>query len=507
MKKVITGEELILKMTEAVNLLCGSVKVTLGPTGNNALIDNAISTFITNDGVTIAEAIESEDKRVNAILSVAKESAIKTNELVGDGTTTTLVLLESIFNKGIKEIRKGKNAIVLKNELNEACEEVIKLLKTLNRKPKDKDYYFVSSVSSNSKEIGKIVSDVFLNLGGFSGIKVSESKSEKTYSEIISGYSFNNTNIFDLFFKDKNEIVLKDPFILLIDNKLSTLEEISEIINNIILEKREILIIANEFSEIFVNDFFHLNLTNTLKGMILEVPGYGSNKYEVLKDISVFTNSKIICDVGKIKKIPRINEVRIDKEKTILINDNKDNNLINNRIKELEKEVENSEEYLVSDIKERISKLKNGIGIIYVGAQTKLEKREKKMRIEDSVNSVIMAKDGVIVGEGLSFLSIKDKLDEKNTGFKILKESLEVPFLQIMDNAGVNGNEILSNIKKNNYKSIYNIREEKYENIEDSSIIDPTLVVITSFKNAVSIASMLLTTKCVVINDMDDIIN
>ena len=241
--------------------------------------------------------------------------------------------------------------------------------------------------------------------------------------------------------------------------------------------------------------------------MILEVPGYGSNKYEVLKDISVFTNSEIICDVGKIKKIPRINEVRIDKEKTILINDNKDNNLINNRIKELEKEVENSEEYLVSDIKERISKLKNGIGIIYVGAQTKLEKREKKMRIEDSVNSVIMAKDGVIVGEGLSFLSIKDKLDEKNTGFKILKESLEVPFLQIMDNAGVNGNEIISNIKKNNYKSIYNIKEEKYENIEDSSIIDPTLVVITSFKNAVSIASMLLTTKCVVINDMDDIIN
>lgn len=503
MKKVISNEELLIKMKEAVNLLCDSVKVTLGPTGNNVLIDADISPFITNDGVTIALAIESEDECVNAILNIAKESAIKTNEIVGDGTTTTLVLLQSIFNKGIKEIENGKNAIVLKNELNEACEEVIKLLKSISKKPTRKDYNSVATIASNSKEIGNVVSSVFLKIKESGGIKVSESINDKTYSEIINGYSFENMNVNELFFKDEKEIVLKNPFIMLINNKLSTLEEISEVINNIILEKRELLIIAESYSEEFINDFILLNVRGALKGILLEIPDYGTNKYEVLKDISVFTNSKIIdmnLEEGIVLSL--VNEVRVNKEVTILINDNKNNELVSNRIKKLESEIEKSEDYLKEELKTRILKLKNGIGIIYAGAQTKVERREKKMRIVDSVHAVSTLKSGVLMGGGLSFLMVKDNLEEKNTGFKILKDSLSIPFLQIMENAGLNGKEKLSDIKDKKFKEIYNIKEKKFEKIEVSDIKDPLLVVLTSLKNAVSIAGMLLTTKCLVINDI-----
>ena len=503
MKKVLSGKELRDIMLKTVNLICDATSSTLGPSGNNVLIDNdETSPFITNDGVTIAFNISSDNKIENTILEIIKEASLKTNEKVGDGTTTTLVLLQSIFNNGIKKIESGTNPIVLKKELDNTLNIVIEKLKEFSRLPSKKDYISIASISANDKEIGKFLENIFSKMGSKYSIKLEEGNFEDTYYEIKKGYTLEIDNIPNIYFDNKKEINLNDVSVLLLNGYLNDLESISEIINEGLNRNRSIVILASDYDEEIRNQVILYNLQMNKNIYLFKIPDYGSRKDAIIKDISLLTNANIknngyekvaFNDLGVSKKII------INKEELIIINDIN----INSYIDELKNEYKNSfNDYEKEFLIKRISFLENGIATIYVGGNTRTEIKEKIMRFEDALCALEQAKEGVLIGEGIPLLQISDEIDDE-----VIKPSLKFPFNKIMSNSLGEYKEIEKNILNSKYKLIYNFNTCELENISDTDVLDPTNVTIESLKNAVSIASMLLTTNYVVINDSEKTID
>lgn len=499
MKKVISGEELKEVMQKSINLICGAVASTLGPSGNNVLIDSGdASPFITNDGVTIASSISSEDKRINAILEIIKEASLKTDEVVGDGTTTTLVLLQSIFNNGIERIESGINPITVKKELDKSLDIAISKLKGLSRVPSKKDFTSIASISSNDKEIGKFLENVYSIMGSKHAIKLSEGK-EKTYYEIKKGYTI-ETDIPNIYFDDKKKISLSHAYILLLKGYLSDLESIADIINEGLNRNKNIVILADDYDMDISNQIILYNIQMNKNIYLFKLPDYGSRKDAIEKDISILTNAKIrnteydnisFSDLGLSK------ELIINKEEIVIINDID----VTSRIEKIKNDYNNeTSDYEKEFLSKRIALLENGIATIYVGGKTKTEIKEKLMRFEDALNALEVANNGILIGEGISLFKISDDIDND-----ILKESLKVPFKKIMENALGEYKDIEESILKSNYNLIYNFETNELENISDTSIIDPTNVTIEALKNAVSIAGMLLTTNFIVINEIDEI--
>ena len=502
MKDVITGEELKETMIKAIDLLCDSVGSTLGPSGNNVLInrDDEVP-YITNDGVTIAEAIESSDKKINTVLEIAKEASLKTNEEVGDGTTTTLVLLKEIYHEGLKEIEKGKNPIVLKKELNNALELVIKELTKLRQEATEKDLLNVAINSSEDIEIGNILTETYLKMKNKYACRLRESNTDKTYVEIKKGYNLDIDNIPSIYFDNKKEIVLKDSYVLILRGYLTDLEQIAEVINEGLNRGKNIVILAEDYDINIEREILLYYLQEHKNIYIFKIPDYGSRKEEIIKDIVSLTDSKvknielepvIFTDLGTSK------ELIINKEEVLLIS----NKNVKERLNTLKDELDNiSDTYTKEFIASRIAKLENGIATIYVGGNTKTEIKERLMHFEDALCALDTASLGVVIGEGISYLKVLNNLDNKDTGTNILKKVLEVPFNKIMENAGYDKDIIKKKIIESNYQLIYNFKLNDFENIKDTKIIDPLGVVIESLKNAVSIASLLLTTNYLVIND------
>lgn len=504
MKKVINGKELKEKMKEAVNLLYESVSMTLGPMGSNVLINiSEASPFITNDGVTIARSIESEDKGLNTILEILKEASLKTNEIVGDGTTSTLVLLERIFNLGLEEIEKGKNPIELKKELEHTTEQIISFLETKKRDVTKEDFQAIATISANDSRIGSCVSEVFAKVLSKYSIRLEESSSEKTYYEIKKGYRF-ESNMKDIYFEKKKALHLDNCSILIIKGYLDSLEEISTLLNEFINTKDSLLVLVEECSEEAYNDALLYHLKEQENIYLCSLPNYASRKNAIIKDIEDLTNCKSInlsLDNPSWDNIGKSDNVIINKEDITIIKENK---TIDNRLAVIKEEILNTnEDYEREFLEERASMLENGIAYLYVGGVTKTEKREKIMRFEDSICALEIAKKGVVPGEGLLFLEASDLLSEITTGDKILKEALIKPFEKILSNSGITTNEIRNKIKKEKYQILYNIKKEKFETIEDTKIIDPFEVLTETLKNAVSIATLLLTTTCLVINEIE----
>lgn len=506
-KKVVSGKELFDKMSSSINLLCDTVKSTLGPSGNNVIInESTMSPFITNDGVSIAENIESEDEVENTILTIAKEASIKTNELVGDGTTTTLVLFQSIFNDGLELISNGYNPIKLKKEIDESINIIIDELNKFKRECSSEDLKQIACVSSNDNYIGELIYEVYSksNL-----VKINESINDKTTYKIVNGYRIDSTSVSDYFFNNKKEINLKDTYILLTLDRIESVYELNNIISEIDSNK-SLLIIAEDFSDEVINEMVMQSYQGTLNVCLVKSPGYGSEKYDILRDISVISNAKICgCNYGvstsdiKLNDLGRCKEVKINNEETIIIDALGSENDINNLKNSLKEEISScSSDYEKELLSSRLAYLDNGIGIIYVGASTNTERKEKKMRYEDALCAIKSCSEGVLVGEGISLLKIKSILEGKISS--IVLSSLEKPFLQIIDNNGLDKEEIFNVIKKSNYEKIYNVLNNQYENITTSKIIDPYLVVKSEIINACSIASMLLTTKYLVINEKEN---
>ena len=508
MKKVITGKELYDCEEKAIALLCGTVKKTLGPRGSNAIIDHSLmNPFITNDGVTIARNIESEDERINTILTLAKEASIKTDETVGDGTTTTLVLLESLFKSGLAKIKDGLNPHLLKNELDEALENIIEEIKKESKIPTEENYYNIASIAASNKNIGKLITRMYLKVG--SAIKIEESKTSETYTKIINGYSFEPLLASPYFFNNTNEIIYKNSLILIMLKEVNEIGEISEIINYTIEKRIPLVILATDYTEEVINEVLSLNLSKITNVTLLKLPEYGLHQMEVLKDLEIISNAKIAksSDELSLNNLGKCEEIKITKE-LATINNNLQSKVIKRHINNLKEKISTiDDDFELEFQSNRLSKLTNGIGIIYVGATTTTEAREKKMRFDDAFCALNCAANGIIPGSGLILLKIKENLETKNNGSIILKEALDKPFMQILENVGINPSNIYNKIKASDFNIIYNVFENKFETISKTKVIDPTAVVITSLKNAVSIAGMLLTTTSLIINEQQESIN
>jgi len=499
MKKVINYEELKNKMNIAVKMLCNPVKNTLGPKGNNVIINNStFSPFITNDGVTIAENIESDDIVVNTVLTLLKEASIKTDETVGDGTTTTIVLLESIFDEELKLIDQGVNPIILKQELDVSLNKIINELKKESIKPTKKDLLNIATTSSNSKIIGKIITDTYLKVKNINSINIKEYDIKETKIKYTKGYSFESNLAHYYYFKDKNEIVLDNPYIVLNDNYFDNLESISNIINEIINKKKDFIIISKGYSEDIINQVISLYIDDIAKIYLFKTPEYGVNELIFLNDISIISNAKNINNI----KLGKIKNITFNKENAIISFDK------NDKINELIHNIKNDKNPIDKDFNiKRLSMLTNSLAEIQVGGNSSLERRELVMRYTDALHAIDSAKNGILLGSGIPFLKISNNMIIDNNGDKILKTALIKPFEQIIFNSGLDKNIILENIKNNNFNLLYNIKTSKYENIENKTILDSLEVLINSLTNAVSISSMLLTTSNLVINEYENKLN
>lgn len=504
MKKVIGNDELKKIITECVDLICNAVSSTLGPSGNNVIIDNSsVSPFITNDGVTIAESISSNKKEEESILEIIKSSALKTNELVGDGTTTTLVLLQSIYKEGLKEVILGKNPIELKKELNIILDKIIIEINKLKRIPKIDELQNIVNISCNDENLGNILMEVYNKTNNIYGIDITEGKKDNTYYEIYSGYNINIEELSNLYFENNKDIILNDCYILIINNYLNSLEDISNIINECIINNRNILLIVDDYNIDINNELLIYYLQNNKKIFIVKIAEYGYKKEDILSDIKYISECNSIninYDNISWNILGKVNKVIISKDEINIIS----NKTLDDRILKLNKELDNiNDSYEKDIIKERISKLKKVRSTIFVGGLTDIEIKEKKMRLIDALCALKCADNGVVVGEGITLLKVRDKLNDKDIASRIMRISLLEPFKKILDNNGISYLEIYEKIKKDNYNSIYNLEKGELESINNTKIIDPALVLIEALKNSVSIASLLLTTNYLVINDID----
>ncbi len=493
MKKIVTGKELEEKMQEAIDLLCNTVKTTLGPKGSNIIIDHSnFSPFITNDGVTIAENIESEDEVINTILELAKEASIKTNTQVGDGTTTTLVLLQKIYNLGLNLIQKGHNPIVLKRELDQELEKIIPLIKKESWIPKEKDLKNIATISSKDEEIGEIITKAYFQVGEIEAINIQEYEEEETKINFIKGYSLDTNLASDYFLNALKEVKYLNPFYLLVNSSLDDLEDISVILNNVLKSQKPLIIIANLYSEEFMQNILTLNNDYQAQIILLKTPYYGLSSLETLEDIAALSGGVIIDDAkdAKISSLGMSESIIINREKTI-INYEPSPRLT----KYLEKLAQDD-----NNTKRRVMLQKGSVEIM-VGAPTTTERREKKMRFDDALYALNSAKDGVLLGSGIVLSKISESLNSKEVSTSIFKEALLEPLKQILYNSGNDYNLVYNELKNDNFKKLYNVKTGKMEEESKSVVLDSLEVVINSLKNATSIAGMLLTTTSLVINE------
>ena len=408
MKKIIYGNELYEKMSEAINLLCNTVKITLGPKGNNVIIDHSsFSPFITNDGVTIAENIESEDEVINTILTLAKEASIKTNDIVGDGTTTTLVLLEGIFNEGLKLIKEGYNPIILKKELNSYLNKLIIELENISHIPTNNDLHNVAKTSSNDNLIAKNIYDAYTKTKNINAINIKEIDSNTSHIEYLNGYRFETVLASNYFLNEQNTIEYNNPNILILNNKLENIESIAEILNEVIKKNESLIIISDDYNDDVVNDLVSLYLSNEIKICLLKTPSYGHKAHEILKDISVITNSNIIkTDYITLNDLGKVNNIVISNEEVIISFDYNDN--IKKLIKEIKSNNKNEIDKNFNDL--RISMLSTTVANILVGATTTTERRELKMRYIDALHAIDISTKGILPGAGIALLKLRSNI-------------------------------------------------------------------------------------------------
>lgn len=509
MQKVITDEKLYEYEEQAIALLCGTVKKTLGPKGSNAIINHSLlNPFITNDGVTIAKNIESEDEAINTILTIAKEASIKTDELVGDGTTTTLVLLESIFQNGLNAIKEGLNPQILKKELIKSSQEIISKIKNKSREPNQNDFYHIASIAASDEKIGQTLTDMFLKLQKNPTIKVVLNNNAETIAKIVTGYSFETIIASPYFFANNKVINYENNAILLTNQEIECMEQISPILNHIIDNKNNLIIMAVDYASEVINEILALNFNGITNVTLLKLPEYGVRQLAILKDLELITKAKLVKlnESISVNDLGKCEYVAITKD-TILINNNLESSSLKTHIQNLKIELkEMTEEYDRDFLQERIAKLTSGIGLIYVGATTNTEAKEIKMRYDDALAAIKTATYGILPGSGLILSQIAEELNTQNIGNVILKEALKKPLFQILENAGYQSLDIYEKIKEQNFNVLFNIYNEKFENIKTTKVIDPTYVVINALQNAISIASLLLTTTTLIINEQKEVI-
>ena len=513
---------------KGVEKLTDAVKVTLGPKGRNVVLGRDYSVpLITNDGVTIAKEIELEDTFENIGVELVKEVAIKTNDIAGDGTTTATILAGSMIKSGLKYVRNSANPIMLKKGIDiatkYATDEIIKIAAPVNGK---EDIARVGTVSAGDSEIGNIIADAMEKIGKNSVITVEESKTMTTELEIVKGTKIDRGYLSAYMVTDteKMEAILDEPYILITDKKISSIQEILPILEEIIKEGRKLFIIAEDIDKEVLSTLVVNKLRGIFTSVAIKTPSFGERRKDMLEDIARITGAKVISEeIGinlkdvKIQDLGMARQVKINKDFTVIVDGAGDKVEVENRINSIKKSIEKeNEEFEKEKLKERLSKLSDGVAIIRVGAATEVEMKEKKLRIEDAIAATEAAsKEGIVPGGGITYLNIKKKVEEQcqklsgdeKLGVSIVLEALETPIKQILINAGKEPAVIVSKIKDMDENIGYEVLTDRYVNMKEAGIIDPAMVVRSAIQNAASIASMIITTEVMVVeNEKNDIV-
>ena len=514
------GEEARKALQAGIDKLADTVKITLGPKGRNVVLDKKFGApLITNDGVTIAKEIELEDAFENMGAQLVKEVSVKTNDAAGDGTTTATLLAQAIVREGMKNIAAGANPMILKKGLDKAVATAVDTVKS-NSKTVDgsADIARVATISSADETIGKLIAEAMEKVSKDGVITIEESKTAETYSEVVEGMQFDRGYVspYMVTDTDKMEVIYDDAFLLITDKKISSIQEILPLLEQIVQSGKRLVIIAEDVEGEALTTLILNNLRGTFKCAAIKAPGFGDRRKEMLKDIATLTGGEVItADLGlelkdtQITQLGRARQVVISKENTIIVDGAGDSDAIKARVAQIRSEIENStSDFDREKLQERLAKLVGGVAVIKVGAPTEIEMKEKKLRVEDALAATKAAvEEGIVAGGGVALLNAADAVsklvetlegDEK-TGAKIILRALEEPIRQIAANAGLEGSVIIENIKRANKVGYgFNAYTEEYVDMIPAGIVDPTKVTRSALENAASVAAMVLTTESLV---------
>jgi chaperonin GroEL len=518
-KQIIFKEDARYALKRGVDALADAVKVTLGPKGRNVILERKFgSPLITNDGVSIAKEIDLEDSTENMGAQLVKEVATKTNDVAGDGTTSACVLAQAIIDEGVKNVTAGANPIILKRGIDKAVNATVEDIKKSARQVENKEAIAqVASVSANDKEIGELIADAMEKVGKDGVITVEDSQTFETTCDVVEGMQFDRGYIspYMVTDTDKMEAVLDDPFILLIEKKVATVQEMLPVLEKVMQAGRQLLIIADDVEGEAAATLIVNKLRGTFTCVAVKAPGFGDRKKAMLQDIATLTGGNIVSDELGIKlenitlnMLGRARQIRINKDNTTIVGGYGDGDAINSRINQIRAQIaETTSDFDREKLQERLAKLSGGVAVIRVGAATETELKEKKLRIEDALNSTRAAvEEGYVAGGGTVLIKAIKTLEQlfaeangdEKTGIGIIKKALEAPVKQIAANAGVEGAVVVEKVKESAEGIGFNAATGEFEDMVAAGIVDPVKVVRSALTHAASVASMLLTTEVLV---------
>ena len=519
-KKIIYGEDARKALLSGVNQLADTVKITLGPKGRNVVLDKKFGApLITNDGVTIAKEVELEDAFENMGAQLVKEVATKTNDVAGDGTTTATLLAQALVREGMKNVTAGANPMVLRGGVQKATKIAVDAIEKNSHKVSGtKDIARVAAVSSASDEIGQLIADAMEKVTSDGVITVEESKTAETYSEVVEGMMFDRGYITPYMATDTDKMVaeLDDPYILITDKKISNIQEILPLLEQVVQSGKKLLIIAEDVEGEALTTLILNKLRGTFTCVAVKAPGFGDRRKEMLVDIATLTGGQVISEeVGlelkdtQLSQLGRARQVKVDKENTIIVDGAGNSDEIKARVGQIRAQIETtSSEFDKEKLQERLAKLAGGVAVIKVGAATEIEMKEKKLRIEDALAATKAAvEEGIVAGGGTALIdaipAVKEYVDsaegDEKTGAAIVLKALEEPVRQIAANAGIEGSVIVEQLKKDGKVGYgYNALTGEFQDMIEAGIVDPTKVTRSALQNASSVAATILTTESLV---------
>lgn len=524
-KEILYGEEARKALQRGVDQLADTVKITLGPKGRNVVLDKKFGApLITNDGVTIAKDIELEDPFENMGAQLVKEVSTKTNDIAGDGTTTATLLAQAMIREGMKNVAAGANPMVVKKGIQKAVKEVVDVVVANSKKINGtEDIARIATISAGDETIGNLIAEAMEKVSSDGVITVEESKTAETYSDVVEGMQFDRGYItpYMVTDTDKMEAVVDDAYILITDKKISNIQEILPLLEQIMQTGKKLVIIAEDIEGEALATLIVNKIRGTFSCVAVKAPGFGDRRKEMLQDIAILTGGQVISEElgyelknASIDMLGRAGQVKVQKENTIIVNGFGDAAAIKDRVNQIRSTIETTTSSFDKEkLEERLAKLAGGVAVIKVGAATETEMKEQKLRIEDALAATKAAvEEGMVAGGGTALIktiSALDKLyaqlegDEK-TGVSIIRKAIEAPIRQIAANCGLEGSVIIENVRNNaDIDYGFDAYKEEYCNMFEAGIVDPTKVTRSALQNAASIASMVLTTESVVADKKD----
>ena len=524
-KEIKYGAQARRALEEGVNKLADTVRVTIGPKGRNVVLDKSFGApLITNDGVTIAKEIELEDRFENMGAQLIKEVASKTNDVAGDGTTTATVLAQAMVHEGMKNLEAGANPIILRKGMKKATDVAVEAIAKMSSKVKDKDQIAkVAAISAGDAEVGQMVADAMEKVSNDGVITIEESKTMKTELDLVEGMQFDRgyVSAYMATDMDKMEANLDDPYILITDKKISNIQEILPLLEQIVQAGARLLIIAEDIEGEALTTLIVNKLRGTFNVVAVKAPGYGDRRKEMLKDIATLTGGQVISEeLGMelkdttMDQLGRAKSVKVQKENTVIVDGMGDKNAIADRVAQIKAQIEETtSDFDREKLQERLAKLAGGVAVIRVGAATETEMKEAKLRMEDALNATRAAvEEGIISGGGSAYIhaskavakAIEELEGDEKTGAKVVLKALEAPLFHISANAGLEGAVIINKVRESEVGTGFDALTEQYVDMVENGILDPAKVTRSALQNATSVASTLLTTESVVADIKED---